>query len=182
MRSNVPGAATGRPPGEGEPVSWLLGKVDGLVGTLVAGAGGLGAAQLPAFVHQYVQRLGGRIDEATYQLETIRSGTLYSSVSEATRDEMMRATTARVAELETARDAIVQAGPLMRPLRLFEYFDPDTVRSTLADFQPALPVELSGLVYGLAGLIIGLLLYDVVKLPLLLVRRRGGGRRRLAGP
>lgn len=158
-------------------MGWLLGKVDGLCGTLVAGAAGLATAQLPALVHQYIQRLGGRIDEAAYHVQTIRTGEIYRSVSAAAREEMLSATETRLGALESARDAIMQAGPLMRPVRFLQHLDPDTVRSTLADFQPSLPVEPSGLAYGLAGIVLGLLVYDLLKLPLLLVRRNGAGRR-----
>jgi uncharacterized protein YacL len=54
--------------------------------------------------------------------------------------------------------------------------DRTIAEATLANFTPALPLDTASLVYALIGIIIGLLLYELVKLPLRLL----AGRRRFA--
>ena len=46
-------------------------KYDALLGTILAALAGLCFAQLPVFIQQYLQRLGGHVDEAHLSLVQI---------------------------------------------------------------------------------------------------------------
>ena len=134
----------------------------------------LGAAllsQFPAFYDQYLQRLGGRLDQA--RIETAR-------IAEAARQEnlslgayievflrdgkspvrrqgrVMQAQYAELVRLETDFAALREAPALARPLRFAGHAAGDIAGRTFEDFRPALPLGAEGLSYALAGLLAGL--------------------------
>lgn len=164
-------------------MSWLLRKVDSLVGVVFATAGGAGFSQLQAFFHQYLQRLGGHVNEARRTLQEVTSGSTFAELGEAQRRAVTAAAQARPSDLEASYRSIRDSSDLIRPYEFFRYLDWDIARSALTDFQPAVPVDVVSLGYAAAGLIAGLLLYDLIKLPGgLMFRRRNrqrGGMGRL---
>ena len=64
------------------------------------------------------------------------------------------------------------ASTLAQPFVLLRQIDLDIARATLANFQPALPLSLSGVMYGVVGIAAGWLIYEIVKAPLGLVKVR----------
>jgi len=149
---------------------WLLRQFDSFVGTLFAATIGLAASQVFAFIQQYLQRLGGHLSEAERQHEQIQTGALYASVGEATRAKIAQSAAERIADLRDAVDAITNAGILTRPVAFFRNFDDDVALGTMSAFQPALPLDASSLLYGIAGIFIGWLIYGAIKTPF--VRRK----------
>jgi len=144
---------------------WLLRQIDSFVGTLFAAIIGLAASQVFAFIQQYLQRLGGHLSEAERQHQQIQSGALYASVDESTRTKIAQAAAERIAELREAVDAIVNAGILTKPVAFFRHFDDDVALGTMSAFQPALPLDASSLLYGIAGIFAGWLIYGAFKTP-----------------
>src|SRR5690348_15077235 len=127
----------------GRLAAWLKSLVDGIG----AAAGAAVGSQLPEFVQQYLQRLGGHRDEAFQFVQMLRSqGSEASSAVLALAQE-------RADSLAHTFDSIAQAGDLMRPAAFLRYVDVDVARATLDLFRPAVPLTPAGVLYGGLGLI-----------------------------
>lgn len=158
-------------------MSWFLRKVDSLVAAAVAAAGAAACAQLPEFIQQYLQRLGGHLDEARLAARTLAEGPALRGLDEVSRATALAAAEARIATLLEARDAIAGAVPFAKPFALAFHADPDIAAGAWAAFKPAVPLDPVGLTYALAGLVLGWLAYEIVTglLGLLLPRRAPRG-------
>jgi hypothetical protein len=139
----------------GRLAAWTKSLVDGTA----AAAGAAAFSQLPEFVQQYLQRLGGHRDEALRFVQMLKAqGTEASSA-------VFRAAEARAASLIEANDAIARADQFTQPVIFLRYLDPDIASATLEIFRPAVPLTPSGLVYGGIGLILGVALVNAVLAP-----------------
>ena len=132
----------------------------------------LSASQFLAFVQQYRQRLGGHLDEASRNLSQVESGTLYQSLDVASRQAVAAEVTARVDTLTVADAALRDAGLFVRPYAFARHFDSDIAAATLTDFQPALPLDIASLSYAGMGLLLGWLIYELVRSPVVALARR----------
>jgi len=136
----------------------------------VAGAGI--TSQFPEFYQQYLQRLGGRLDQALIQeariYEAARSQGLavedylqrFLQSGDPVFQAEGRVIQAALADAEALRGslmALAEAGPLERPFAIFRHLDHDVLSATFAAFKPALPVTAEGLTYAAIGLLLGLL-------------------------
>lgn len=153
-------------------MGWITRKLDTLGGAASGGAGGMGLSQAPAFTQAYLQRLGGHIDEARRTLDGVQAGTVLPRLPADLRAEAVDDLAARVAELETARAAIMDAAPALRPMVMLRHADATIASRALDHFTPALPLDGASLIYTGAGVVLALLLYEVIKAPALLFRRR----------
>ena len=137
-------------------------------------AGALGLSQAPEFYQQYLQRLGGHLDEAISQLARFQAVAHESGITLGELIATMRAqasapvarlgaviveTEARVKELRLASDALNGATLWERPWVFFRYVDTDIMAGTWTAFKPAVPVTLEGLVYAGAGMVLALAIY-----------------------
>ena len=143
--------------------------INGLAALFGAGA----FAQFPAFYQQYLQRLGGRLDQTRDDLQRLLADaeTLGRSI-EAYIQELQNAGTAaaghaarrelerlgRADEFQTAYGALEQATPLERPFMFAKHLDPTIARDTLSGFEPAVPATAEGVCYALAGALVAMLL------------------------
>ena len=109
------------------------------------------AAQLPAFVQQYLQRLGGHLDEARFMAGQAAAGDAYRELLPAAREVVLRTAEARAETLATAHDAIAGAGDLTRPLIFLAHVDEAIAAATWRMFEPGLPLGWGGAAYGLAA-------------------------------
>lgn len=156
---------------------WVLGKVDSLAGTVVAAVVGLLSSQLLAFINAYLQRLGGHIDEARHG----RIALFTDPVARAAGDETLRAriadlTQARIDALEAGYRAIDQATVFVKPFAFFSHMDRDIALATARAFQPALPIDGPSLAFGLAGIVLGWVLWELLKSPFHLYRHGARAR------
>jgi hypothetical protein len=104
------------------------------------GTGGAAiVSQWPEYAQQYLQRLGGHLDEARRLADSVP------------------AVRPRIAELEAAQAALLNAGPLTRPWAFVRHADWDIARNALDVFRPAMPLTLEGAVSALIGILIGVL-------------------------
>ncbi len=158
-------------------MGWLLRKVDMLGGAVIGGGAGAAASQLQAFMVQYLQRLGGHLDEAQRALDAIGQGERYRQMDGATREMIAGDALARVNELRAAHEAILQGDLMSRPFAFFRHLDLAIAERTWEGFTPALPLDTAGLVYAGTGLLLGLILYELVKAALALPFRRRRGER-----
>ena len=142
----------------------------------VAGAGSF--SQFPTYYQQYLQRLGGRLDQAQIQVARIEAAareealTLAQYIAKFTgsadptyqqQGAVLRAEIADLSQLRDAVTALSQAGPLERPFRLAQHIDSETARSALGDFALGLPLTTEGMVYAAIGLVLGLILLAAVE-------------------
>ena len=155
---------------------WTLRKFDALLGTVVAALAGLGFAQFPAFIQQYLQRLGGHVDEAQLNLSQITGNASVRALDAPVRQVLAVSLEARVSDLEAGEQAIGGAAASVRPFIFVRELDIDIAVATLRAFEPALPLSMAGLIYGLAGIVVGWLFYEALKTPVGLVARRRRGR------
>lgn len=160
----------------GAHMRWFFRKLDSLIGAAFAGTWGAVISQFQAFVHQYLQRLGGHIDEAARNHRIILDSDRYKQMDAATRDIIAGDAQARVEELKGAFDSIDGADLLTRPYEFLVNLDPVIANRTLENFKPAVPVDLESLIYAGAGLVLGFMVFELIKAPFALLMsgvRRG---------
>ena len=145
---------------------WAWAKILTLIGAAIAAVFAAGSAQGPAFVQAYLQRLGGHIDEARRTVEELRNGAVSRSVTDdGSRERLVEAFTARLAELEASRDAILNAHPLWQPLAMARQADRD-IASAMADaLTPAMPLDPNSLIYAVIGLALGWAIWELLQWP-----------------
>jgi hypothetical protein len=168
-----------RRPAAHDSTSKTRDMVTRLIRALAALAGAVLFSQFPAFYDQYVQRLGGRLDQARLEIARIETAARlehltidqYIAVFETNaaspvrrQGRIMRDQYADLQRLETAFAALDHAPTAVRPVRFARHVETDLARAAFGNFQPALPLGPEGLTYALVGLIGGLL------------AARGGGR------
>lgn len=152
----------------------FLGLFDSLVDRILCVAGAIAFSQGPEFMQQYLQRLGGHLDEARRQLSTFQKTageaglTLDRFISQtATNTDpavarlggVMTDAVERVDSLQAAHDALLHASLWERPFVFLRHIDAGIARATGAVYQPAVPTTLEGLVYALTGMLLLLVLY-----------------------
>jgi hypothetical protein len=139
--------------------------------SLGAISGGAALSQFPEYYAHYVQRLGGRIDQARLRAAAIRedAATMGLSVEDYIQTFLDSAPHelegARMAEsifqldgMEAAYHALREAPALERPFAFAEHMNATIVDATLRDFAPAVPLTPEGLAYAACGALTGLAL------------------------
>jgi hypothetical protein len=153
-------------------MNWLLGTFDRLIGTVIAAVTGLAASQTQAFIQAYLQRLGGHLDEARTSYEKLQSGQFLPGADALSQQRMAEAFGHRVDELSQAYSAIADADVFERPFRFIAHMDRAIAEATLTNFNPSLPLDSASLVYSLIGIMLGWLIYELIKLPFAVLGRR----------
>ena len=159
----------------------VLGLGEGLLDRALCVFGAVAFSQFPEFVQQYLQRLGGHLDEARRQLEQfrhvaaqsgltleqlIRQTAANSDAAVARLGDVMTDTLNRVHSLESAQAALQHATIWSRPFVFARYLDSAIARRTWEIFQPAVPTTPEGFVYALLGILVLLGTYHLgVKWP-----------------
>lgn len=155
-------------------MGWVGRKFDNL-GSAVAGTGGgMGLSQAPAFTQAYLQRLGGHIDEARRTAQLVERGLLLPGLDESERASAAAEFGARATELERVHDLIAGASPAFQPVMMLRHADPEIAQRAWEAFSPALPLDAPALIYTGLGVLIALIVYELVKAPAAVVRRRRG--------
>ncbi|GAB5470280.1 MAG: DUF2937 family protein [Rhodospirillales bacterium] len=150
-----------------------MGALSRIADGLAATGGAAAVAQFPAFYQQYLQRLGGRLDQAMLAVGRLREAASDQGLSlaayvlrfqEATDPVFRRegqnllATLTEAQNLQDAHDALSNATPLERPQAFATHFDSDLALATFERYVPALPIDSEGLAYAAIGMLAGLLL------------------------
>lgn len=160
----------------------VLGVVDGAVDRVLCLVGAILFSQLPEFMQQYLQRLGGHLDEARRVLAQFQDVAMKSGI---TLDQLIAKTQAsiepgvtrlgglmqdavtRVAYLAGGEAAIRDASILTRPFVFVRHIDFPIARATWKAFKFAVPTTVEGLFHAGLGMLVALLLYHgLVKYPL----------------
>lgn len=143
------------------------------VRTIAIGLGlicAVATSQLPEFTQQYLQRLGGAVDELRAVVERFDADAREMGLS---RQEAVRRLATNPDELVKRRGLaaerdlsrfnrlaphyfqMTRSTPLGRTIE-FTQADPQIARRTFDDYQPAMPLTIAGLVAAAIGFFIGL--------------------------
>ncbi|MGP6085816.1 DUF2937 family protein [Antarctobacter jejuensis] len=152
--------------------------------TLAGGlTGAVGLSQFPEFSQQYLQRLGGAVDElerqvTRYEGDAAQQGMPLDAylVALANEGEMaetqagnMAADIARYERLSEALSTLEGAGPFMRARLAFDAApDRDVARRAMEVFKPAVPATFEGAVFAGTGFVAG---WAVLALGFAILRR-----------
>lgn len=150
-----------------------MGIISKLITISVTVAGLSIFSQAPEFAQQYRQRLGGAIDElksvvTAFDLDAKRSNmtrdealtSLKNSVEAFPRDRgySMEKSILRFSSLQNQSKAIEESHVLLVPLKMVQGADRQIIQNTMKSFEPAVPLNQQGLVYGGVGAFFGFLL------------------------
>ncbi len=128
------------------------------------------ASQLPEYVQQYRQRLGGAVEElkrivaqfdAEAQAQSLTREQGIARLSDnpdplvQARGTDLQTDVDRERRLEEQQQAFTEAGPISQYWVLVERLDPTLASQAYAIFQPALPLTPSGFITGAVGLLAG---------------------------
>ncbi|HKB57195.1 MAG TPA: DUF2937 family protein [Lacunisphaera sp.] len=155
----------------------FLGIFDSLIDRILCVLGAVLFSQGPEFMQQYLQRLGGHLDEARRQLAAFQDTATNTGVTldqfihqtganpdpgVARLGGVMTDTVERVSALQSAHDALMHSSLWARPFVFLRHLDLEITRATGAIYKPAVPTTLEGLVYALAGMLAFLALHHLV--------------------
>jgi hypothetical protein len=162
-----------------------------LIGRLInltAGAAGASAtAQFPEFYQQYLQRLGGRVDQAVLQANRIREAAaaenltlsnyldsfLTSQVSAHRRQgEILIQELDDADRLRDSLDALTRSQIWERPFVMLSQADTDILQAAATVFKPAVPITPEGFVYAAVGVVLGIVLLKALLSLRFLFRRK----------
>ena len=157
--------------------------------TLAGGlAGAAGLSQFPEFSQQYVQRLGGAVDELSRFVQEFDADAASLGLTRAAalgdlaqggamgakRAETVARTVARYERLSADLASLEAAGPFTRLYRAGHLSDGEIAGKAWAAFRPALPVSFEGAVCAGIGFLAGWgVLAGLAGVLRRLVRRRG---------
>lgn len=137
-----------------------------LVGGLIGGAA---ASQFPEYSQQYLQRLGGAVDALQEVVADFDASARAAGLSrEAALAQMqgndflvlrqadMTRSFARYERLSQALAQMKGQGPFMRAYHVPQMMDPQIAGATWRAFQPALPLNMAGLIFAGGGFLLGM--------------------------
>ncbi|MEO0545960.1 MAG: DUF2937 family protein [Pseudomonadota bacterium] len=137
-------------------------------------------SQGPEFAQQYRQRLGGAVEElktvvadldrdaaavATSRTQALEQMTQSSDPFTKSRGESMTNTVARFESLTQQQADLRISAPVWRPLVVFQSMDTKIASDAYSAYEPAVPLTVSGVFWGLAGAFMGWLLLLMGRLP-----------------
>lgn len=149
---------------------------------------GLALGQFPEYAQQYLQRLGGAVDELAIVTEDFDRAATAAGLTRiealgrfagstdtflVDRGLSMAATFARYQHLSAALARIRGANAIERFTLLPEFLDTEIGARALEDFQPAVPVTMEGFAYAGGGFLVGYLAVSgLIRFLMLPFRRR----------
>lgn len=151
--------------------------LDGLLDRAFALAGAILLAQFPQFFSQYLQRLGGHLDELrvtvyAYEKAAAEAGLSLEKYIEEhlasgsevfiSSGEVIAGLVERLLGLEQSYAALMDTAPLSRWLIFMQEADRSIAMETWRSYTPGLPVSVEGFIYA-AGLLLGWGIYFIFK-------------------
>ncbi|MCX8255110.1 hypothetical protein RHAL1_02896 [Beijerinckiaceae bacterium RH AL1] len=134
----------------------------------IAALCGLAMTQLPEFVQQYQQRLGGAIDELAAVVARFDSDSAQHGMTQAAgidrlhensdkfvreRGDEIQDDIVRLANLRDAQAAFKNEGALQQIVTFATHYDQRIARGAYNDFAPAVPTSPEALALGLFGFV-----------------------------
>ena len=130
--------------------------------------GAVSTSQLPEYSQQYLQRLGGAKDALEQVIADFDASAAAVGLNRAEAlDQMqgsafmdrrradMAATFVRYEKLTEAQVALTGQGAFMRVYLLPRVTDPQIAQATFRSFEPAMPLTFTGLLFTIAGFVLG---------------------------
>jgi hypothetical protein len=160
---------------------FLMKPFDALASRIFAVVGAVTLSQFPNFVQAYLQRLGGHLDElkrviAQYDKAAVSTGkTLkeYISIHMSSNSpeivktgQIMNDQLTRVDHLGKSLDVINNAGPFSKFISFCANADFEIARATLKNYTPGLSLNAESILYGLLGMVFGMIIYFILKAPI----------------
>lgn len=155
-----------------------LNFLESLADRTVSAAGALIFAQLPVFIVQYQQRLGGHVDELRRLVEKYKHYAannnrtleeyinihLQSGVKEfASTGQLMNENLARFNDLSAGLKEITDHTGIVKLFMFFKNLDMDIYRGTMKNFVPGITFNTDAILYALIGIIVFMLVYFLIK-------------------
>jgi hypothetical protein len=152
--------------------------LNGLVDRVLALVGAIAFAQFPQYFAQYIQRLGGHLDEARRSVSQYQNVAASYSMSLqeyinihltsgnkifVSTGKVISGLVERLQHLESAFRALHDSTPWNRGWVFLREMDSEIARRTWENYTPGVPTTAEALVYALIGLLIGWGLYQGVK-------------------
>lgn len=152
-------------------------------------AGAAGVSQFPEYSQQYVQRLGGAVDELSRFMEGFDEDASELGLSReaalvdlaqggtmgAARAQSMVDTIERHDRLSRDLEKIQGLGPFSRARYAARLTDTELAKRVWQNYKPAMPITFEGALFALVGFLGGLALFSVLiwllRLPFSLFRR-----------
>ena len=153
----------------------------------IAAAGAIIFMQIPAFIIQYIQRLGGHVDELKLLIGKYRTAAadngrsldeyiqlhLQSGVKEfAASGKLMSDNIERFNFLSDAHQQISGASGIKQFVYFIRKSDIDIIRGTYSDFVPGISFSIDSILYAAAGIAVFMSFYLLIKKSLTLAFRR----------
>lgn len=143
----------------------MIGKVLALAGGLTGAAG---LSQYPEFSQQYIQRLAGQVDALTVVVADFDRSARDNGLTRDAALNQLQGTTflvARKGDMQRAFDRherlsdnltfLRLASPIERITMPHRLADPETFGATWADYRPALPLTVAGVIAAALGFFAG---------------------------
>lgn len=168
------------------PFSFL----ESLLDRIISVTGAIVFAQMPAFIVQYQQRLGGHVDELKHLINKYKSYAasnnrsldeyinihLQSTVKEfASTGQLMTENLSRFNELSKALKELTDSTGLVKLFMFFKNIDIDIYKGTMKNFVPGITFSTDAILYGITGVIIFMSLYWLIKKTVTVIIRKARG-------
>lgn len=152
--------------------------IESLADRTIASAGALIFMQIPAFMVQYLQRLGGHVDElkiltAKYRAAAADNGRtldeyiqlhIQSGVKEfASTGRLMTENIERLNFLSNAHKEISAATGIKKFFVFIRHSDIDIIRGAYSDFVPGISFSLDSAIYAVAGIAVFMTVYFIIR-------------------
>ncbi len=160
-----------------------------LINGIISVLGAAVTSQFPAFYQQYLQRLGGSLDQARLAVQRVEQvaqslGMTVDNMVERfmlSRDVVYQSLGAinlqaldDLERLEYAEAALSQSTGFDKLLHFIAHFDPIVAEGTWRNFEPAVPLTFEAVIYAGIGMLVGIFLLASIEFVLF------GGWRRMA--
>jgi len=157
----------------------FLDRVSALIGALIL-------SQFPQYYGQYLQRLGGHLDEARatvsrYENAAAELGLTLEEYIQHHLDStsevfvssglVIQAVVERYHSLFHSFNALIEANIMNRWFIFLREAELDIMRNTWQNFVPGIPTTIEGITYALLGLLVGWGLYVAIKMLIALPMR-----------
>jgi hypothetical protein len=166
----------------------ILSYIDKWCDRCFAILGAFAGSQIPAFMHQYTQRLAGHVDELTLlvknlnQLASAAHKTLEQYIQKFTstndpdfvqQGEFMYGVITRWNDLSQILSQLAQSSLWERPFIFFKNIQYDIAQPTLASFQMSITMNVEGFIYMAIGALVSVEIYQFFTFCLTRLYKRG---------
>lgn len=156
----------------------FAGFLESILDRVISAAGALIFIQIPAFIVQYQQRLGGHVDELALLIKRYKSAAadnsrtideyiglhLQSDVKEfVSTGKIMSENMERFTDLSTALKSLTESKGIVKVFSFVKDLEFDIFKAAYKNFVPGLSFTYDTLLYGAGGVLIFMTVYFIIK-------------------